>query len=561
MIEFSCSCGKKYRLPDRNAEREVRCNQCEKTLIVPKRSQTEPVVPLSDQIELIIEQENVQSDIREKVDQQSETPKIKPDVKPDVKSEKVPLPAAEPVAAQPTVSQPTATRPEPNPFRIERKVSVPKPMEKERSTDSVSGKKVEQEVETPLDAIVPSVAVPSVAVPTSSETSNVSAQTLGGNTPQPDAQPVPQLGEQRSGGSFVGTLLLVSSLLVVGGIIGIVLGFLVSRTTTSSSRGNPFSEQAEMIERQLDAADTESQGADDIGKPYTEAVAAAFQETDAAKRTEAMKQAETLYRSFFDEQTARSRKTKQTAFLGGLAKEFRRLDAETLEVPTPFVVDFSILNDVEPSKISAADWKITKDSPFSFDLRTADGAPALLSFDGDPTSKKSGKQSTLDELAVVLDDDQSIKGTESHTISLRVDSASAEELCVAWPRSRDAGITESDVRELKFCIYFSGTANAIHKPGKPQGLDKTLELADFRLRLGDAWGDIEFILTEKERVSLCEKGRLTWYALSVPINGDDVWKRVERGRMSPKKIDFIEFRAKPTGNGLTFWIDNLSIGK
>jgi len=41
MITFSCSCGKKYQLPDRVIGREVRCNQCGKALIVPNVSQTE----------------------------------------------------------------------------------------------------------------------------------------------------------------------------------------------------------------------------------------------------------------------------------------------------------------------------------------------------------------------------------------------------------------------------------------------------------------------------------------------------------------------------------------
>jgi hypothetical protein len=35
MITFSCSCGKKYQLPDRLAGREVRCNQCGNALIIP----------------------------------------------------------------------------------------------------------------------------------------------------------------------------------------------------------------------------------------------------------------------------------------------------------------------------------------------------------------------------------------------------------------------------------------------------------------------------------------------------------------------------------------------
>jgi hypothetical protein len=42
MITFNCSCGKKYQLPDRVAGREVRCNQCGKSLIVPTTSQSEP---------------------------------------------------------------------------------------------------------------------------------------------------------------------------------------------------------------------------------------------------------------------------------------------------------------------------------------------------------------------------------------------------------------------------------------------------------------------------------------------------------------------------------------
>ena len=52
MIIFSCSCGQKYHLPNRNAGREVRCNQCGKTLVVPNSSdeaanpfETAPAIP------------------------------------------------------------------------------------------------------------------------------------------------------------------------------------------------------------------------------------------------------------------------------------------------------------------------------------------------------------------------------------------------------------------------------------------------------------------------------------------------------------------------------------
>ena len=49
MIIFHCACGKKYKLPDRNAGRIVRCNQCEHSLQVPERSQEEPVIPIDVQ--------------------------------------------------------------------------------------------------------------------------------------------------------------------------------------------------------------------------------------------------------------------------------------------------------------------------------------------------------------------------------------------------------------------------------------------------------------------------------------------------------------------------------
>jgi len=381
MIEFTCSCGKKYRLPPRNAGREVRCNQCEKTLIVPGQSQTAPIVPVGEQPEPSLVQEAA-----------------KPKVEPKVES------VATPVAVTPQS------------IVAERKSS-------------------------PVAAASPFTAVPITAVPASS---------------MPDS-PIITPPDRRSGFPFGILIVLFVSILVVSAICFVVGRFSV---------GTPL--------------------------PKIEYV-------------------------------------------------------ESVVVPPP------------PPRPAADDWKTGEDSLPLFDIRTADGVPAKLSLDGDPTAEKSGKQSTLAEIAVALDDDQAIKGQETHTISLRIDSESGKELCVVWPKSRNAGLDEDEIKELKFCIYFSGTANKDHNPGKPEGLDKTLELADFRLRIGDAFGDTEFVLAEKERINLCEKGRITWFAVSVPIDGNDRWQRTERGRMTPKTVDFIEFRAKPTGSGVTFWIDNLSI--
>ncbi|MDR2704524.1 MAG: zinc-ribbon domain-containing protein, partial [Planctomycetaceae bacterium] len=48
MITFSCSCGKKYQLPDRLAGREVRCNQCGNALIIPTSEQSETIESTDD---------------------------------------------------------------------------------------------------------------------------------------------------------------------------------------------------------------------------------------------------------------------------------------------------------------------------------------------------------------------------------------------------------------------------------------------------------------------------------------------------------------------------------
>jgi len=364
MIEFSCSCGKKYRLPDRNAEREVRCNQCEKTLIVPKQSQTEPVVPVGQ-----------------------------PEIVPAVVEPKV-EPTASPVVAV-SKSEPI------KPIVIERK--------------------------NPFTPTTP----PPVETP----------------SPVPaDASQTVSLDIRGSGMVSCGTLAFLLVALIGVGIVGVVLG--------------RFS-------------------------------------------------------------------------IGSAPPEIEKPEAPVAPPPV----------ESTPSTFSADEWTIGENTLPFFEIRTADGARAELSLDGDPTAAKTGKKSTLDEIAVALDDDHSSKKTETHSVSLRIDSESAEELCVVWPKSRNAGLDEAEIKELKFCVYFSGA----------------VKLADFRLRLGDGFGDTEFVLAEKDRNVLCEKGRITWYSVSVPIDGNDRWQRTERGRMTPRTVDFIEFRARPTGNGVSFWIDNLAI--
>ena len=397
MIDFSCSCGKKYRLPDRNAEREVRCNQCEKTLIVPKQSQTEPVIP-------VVEPE-----------------KVEPMIEPTIES-----------AIEPNVEQSAA----PEPVVVEKENPFVQPTESEQPSDSVPEKHVEKRDEEEI--------AETVAEPSKTEKSSFVF-----DVQLPSGRTLSLCNYRGSGVVSCGILICLLLLPLIGiGVGGVFLGRLTVNTTPPSS---------------------------------------------------------------------------------GEAQE-----------RTPIIANVS---SPESSTLSAGDWTVSEDSLPFFDIRTADGVAATLSLDGDPTMAKSDKQSTLDLIAVDLDDSRSTDGAETHTVSFRIDSESGEDLCVVWPKSRNAGLDETEIKGLKFCIYFSGA----------------VKLDDFRLRIGDGFGDTEFILTERERNLLCEKGRMAWFAVSVPIDGDERWQRTERGRMTPKTVDFIEFRAKPTGNGVTFWIDNCNV--
>jgi hypothetical protein len=58
MITFSCSCGKKYQLPDRLAGREVRCNQCGSALIIPMPEQSETIESTTDTVTSTTEPKN-----------------------------------------------------------------------------------------------------------------------------------------------------------------------------------------------------------------------------------------------------------------------------------------------------------------------------------------------------------------------------------------------------------------------------------------------------------------------------------------------------------------------
>ena len=404
MIQFTCSCGKKYQLPDRNAGREVRCNQCEKTLIVPKLSQTEPVVPEGSPVEPIDKPENAEPAVESEVD----NPFIDP--------------AAEPAPSKPVV----APAPEP----------VVEPEEREFPAPVLE-----------IQGIPPSEVG-------AEKTTDITAEVASTAFPQPSVR--------RSFAVFyLGILaVLLVGLLLVGAVVGgFIIGFSVARASATMEQ-------------------------DEI-PPISN------------------------------------------------------------DNPTYAHSDFEFL------MFSATGWNIKEETLPFFEVRTADGVPANLSLDGDPTPTKTDKQSTLDVIAAALGDDLS-KGAVSHEVSLRIESSSGEELCVVWPKSRNAGLEETEIKELRFCVYIPLEVNAVHKPGKP-------ELADFRLRIGDAFGDIEFVLSEKERTVLCERSRTTWYAVSVPIDGDERWLRTERGRLMPKTVDFIEFRAKPIGEGITFWVDNLSI--
>ncbi len=557
MIEFSCSCGKKYRLPDRNAGREVRCNQCTKTLVVPNGSQTEPVIPLSDSIELVIEPEELAVEQQELglVDEKP-TLKTKTETKAEPAEFRLETPASEP---QPT---PTAAA---NPFAINRQGAV-KPKEPEKAKEPERPKTT---VAEPKKVVPNPVATASKSSSGTAKTSPTDAAKEGFDAavPLPHADPdTPRFLSGAQTGSQLSSCLLLALLVFALGLAGVsggVLGWFSSKVFSPGSGTGGLGPVVDELAEQYTVAESTAEEqktklADQI-KQYGVDVDEAIKQTDDTKRLDAMKQAQELRKTILADRDREALQAANAKFLLHLSDEFERIATSTPETVTPLKVDLSAFEKSEAVKLQFADWNVAKDPLFRFDVRTADDAPILLSPDIDPTSLKKGQKGTLDDLAVALDDSNALKGSETHAVSLRIDSASSRELAVVWPRERNAGIAGTGMKAIGFCVYLSNDANKVHKPTKPQGVDKTLEFADFRLRVGNGFGYVDYVLAEKDRIILCEKSRISWMAFSIPVDGNDVWKRTENGRSNSQPVDYIEFRATPTGQGVSFWLDNLKV--
>lgn len=459
MISFSCSCGKTYQLPDRVAGREVRCNQCERTLLVPRESQTEPVVPLND------------------------------------------APAATP-------SQET---PEP------------------ANRDSA---------ETQADS-------EAAAAPESPESDPPSRAATG-----------------------VRSLLVPGVvLLVVAWFALCVFGFLVGLRLASSGTavqpdGAELVRNAEAQAAALRRSASSRQDELRVGLTFPAAEAAVVvREPDAAARTAAMTSLMESRQKLEADWIAARRRERIADLLSGLSPALSRTPEDAATSPELDRIEALL----QPPPPTAADWKIVAGRiPIPFAVQTADGAPALLSLDGNPLETAAGdrKEEVLSAVAAALSaKDSETTNDQKHELSFRIDSAGSRPVRLVWPRDGvSAELDIGTVKEFRFSFYLPEKANAVFKPGKPTGIDKTLELESLALRLSGDSGYIEFTPSDRATFqTLCEQARQAWAPLRIPMNGDPAWKRTDHGFFGPGIVRRIEWIVRPTGEGVTFWVDNLSI--
>lgn len=430
MISFACSCGKKYQLPDRVGGREVRCNQCHKTLLVPKRSQDEPVVPMDDP-ESTEQAENMDAK-PESVAPVSGEPSIRLDEISAAGTTGKSVMDEVDWGAAPVGKKPVETPLNPTP-------------------DAVSNPQADQS--TPEGA-KPDVSKPSVSKPSVSRA----------DVSKPDvSQPKSSSG-----------ILLV---LAITAILSLVLGFLGGKWIAG--------------DRDAGSAATGA-GNPDRGN---------------------------------------SGVSRNSAAQAG---------------------DFA-----------ATDWKVVDQEPIPFIVKVVDSKAVRISLDGNPVDNaKKDKSAVLDNLAAALatDDENAENKGPRHRSSYKIESESPETLRLVWPGSGWADLDGTKLKEFRFFLYLSDQANSGFEPKKPEGVDQVLEFSDFRLRLIAETGYVDFVPADKEKlVLLAEPSRREWTSVRIPVNGDEVWKRENHGLVGPLVVEKIELHVKPTGKGLTFWLDNLQI--
>lgn len=509
MLKFSCQCGKEFKFPDRVAGREIRCGQCQKTLIVPDSSQDEPVIPKEDPL--------TSPETVDVVEQEPEVVEAEPVLK------------AEPVVEAEVVK------------------ATAKPV-----------------AESPVKKTKPVVEVEVAKAAPVRRTKDSKSESVWGTVPLPDAANGKVFVDRKRKEAFKpsetretprrGTLFFVIPLvfLLLVGAFG--LGYLLrglskggdpAAKRSASVAGTEADDVSGLIRNQVDALKGQAEVARNelaasLKFPASEA-AEALKETDRAKRTAAMK-------------TLSERREKLLADWNDMLHKERTVDFLT-SLPERSSLALPVF------ETAVGDWSIAEQTPIPFAVRSADGAPALVSLDGNPAEKNKGAN-TLDDVAAAFSDDDGKSDAQMHTISLRVDSGSSRPVRLTWPARGEAALEGDKIKELRFSWYLSEKVNAVFKPGKPDGIDKVLECSSIALRLSSDTGFVEFVPANNDvLVSLVQQARRGWAPQRIPIRGDDVWKRNDYGLVGPLLVRRIELVVGPTGEGVTFWVDHLGVGR
>jgi len=221
---------------------------------------------------------------------------------------------------------------------------------------------------------------------------------------------------------------------------------------------------------------------------------------------------------------------------------------------------------------SLQNWSVRQEEPIPFAVKTADAKPIELSLDGNPVEvhqaekkekeKEKEKEDVLSMLDAAFSDaaPKVVVDTQEHKISFRITSESPETLRLIWPERYPAELDGAQIKKFRLSLYLSEKANSAFKPVKPEGFDRVVEFSEISLRLTADTGYVEFVPADKSKLtSIVERARRGWLPLQIPIQGDETWKRTDHGLVGPLIVQRIELLVKPTGNGLTFWIDNLGI--
>ncbi|MGL4594269.1 MAG: hypothetical protein ACRCUY_06025 [Thermoguttaceae bacterium] len=541
MISFNCSCGKKYQLPDRNAGREVRCNQCQKNLIVPNQSQSDPVCPANESFPKRTETE------AEKSVQESGIP-----VSPSKDSVSVPAPISpsEFSAKQQNLDSPS-----------KQKVAESHKTENAKTeNDKTENSKIEHN-KTENDKTENSKIEHNKTENDKTENSKIEHDKT--DQERAASEESSQSNKPSSTSSFVRFFAVMCIALLVGTILGIRLSpfFLPEMqignqtNVSSSAESRKLGRIVELIQTSVDAnreklktkiADRASEVEQAVSNPDFQARRSAMQ------------------------QIAKSRKENRDAWL----KEEQKMEiSQILLNVEKKMASLGTNGDISDEEIAAilspsASFSTTNEGrielnllPIPFIGETVDGGPILVSFDKNPVPQT---KDVLSELASTLGSENSANKL-AHDISIRVDSASSTPLRLLWPAAplvESDAIDASTIKEISFCIYIPDKINQLFKPTKPDGSDKVIRLAQFALRLHTPAGFVEWKPADMSQLaSLCDQSGREWMLLSIPFDGNEQWKRTEHGISGDLKFTQIEIDAKPTGEGISFWIDNLKIEK